>query len=147
LTICCSTLLIDYVKSNLKVLIEENEAIITLKNDIEVKADKSLFKNVLSNLITNSIKYKSNDNPIITIWSETVNNKLNLFINDNGIGVDPKYHSYIFETFNKVRQVKSSGIGLGLAICKKIINRHGGTIGIDSLPGKGSTIGITLNKF
>jgi len=138
--------LIKEVKSHLKVLIDENEAIIKLNDDAQIYGDQSLFRNVFSNIISNSIKYKSTEKPIITIWSESMNNKLKLFINDNGIGVHPKYHNYIFETFNKVRQVKSSGIGLGLAICKKIINRHNGTIGISSSQGSGSTINITLDN-
>jgi len=138
--------LLEDVKSNIKLLIKENEATIILKNDILLNADRSLFINVFSNIITNAIKYRNTQTPVITIWSENIKDKLKLFINDNGIGVHPKYHQYIFETFNKVRQVKSSGIGLGLAICKKIINRHKGTIGITSKPDEGSTIHITLSN-
>jgi len=138
--------LLKDVKSNIKLLIDENEAIITLNNDALISADRSLFRNVFSNIITNSIKYKNTKPPVVTIWSEKVRDKLKLFISDNGIGVDPKYHDYIFETFNKVRQVKSSGIGLGLAICKKIVNRHNGTISISSKLNEGSTINITLGN-
>lgn len=138
--------LLKDVESNIKLLIEENEATITLNNDVIINADRSLFRNVFSNIIANSIKYKNTNAPVVTIWSEKVKDKLKLFINDNGIGVDPKYHNYIFETFNKVRQVKTSGIGLGLAICKKIINRHNGTISISSKPNEGSTINITLGN-
>jgi len=137
--------LIDNVKSNLKLLIDENEAVIKLENDVMIRGDISLFKHVFNNIISNSIKYRSEEKPLITIWSENISGKLKLYINDNGIGVNPKYHSYIFETFNKVRQVKSSGIGLGLAIFKKIINRHKGIINISSSLKKGSTINITLD--
>jgi len=137
---------IEEVKSELELLIKENDTTIKLKNNTEIYGDRSLFRNVFSNLISNSIKYRSAESPLITIWSENLNDKLMLFINDNGIGVHPKYHNYIFETFNKVRQVKSSGIGLGLAICKKIINRHKGIIGISSSPQNGSTINITLDR-
>lgn len=138
--------LIEDVKSNIKLLIKENDATILLENDVIINADRSLFKSVFSNIITNAIKYRNAETPVVTIWSEKIKDKLKLFVSDNGIGVDPKYHNYIFETFNKVRQVKSSGIGLGLAICKKIVNRHNGTISISSKPGEGSTINITLSN-
>lgn len=140
------SLLLEEVKSNLKLLIVENEAVVELSNDAVIRGDKSLFRNVFSNIISNSIKYRSAEKPLIKIWSENAHSKLKLFIKDNGIGVHPNYHNYIFETFNKIGQVKSSGIGLGLAICKKIINRHKGTIGISSSQGNGSTINIILNK-
>src|SRR5581483_3031413 len=102
---------------------------------------------LFQNLIGNAIKFSGQQEPKIKI-SYTVNNGTYQFaVKDNGIGMDPKYNERIFEIFQRLHPLgEFSGMGIGLAICKKIVERSGGKIWVDSVPGKGSTFYFTLNN-
>ncbi|MCX6297136.1 MAG: ATP-binding protein, partial [Bacteroidetes bacterium] len=99
-----------------------------------------------------SIKFaKENESPVIKIYSKTVQNKINpekqmveLYFEDNGIGFDEKFNDRIYNIFQKLEGNKYRGSGIGLSICKKIVERHNGTIYAKSIKDKGTTFVVTL---
>ncbi|PKN27460.1 MAG: hypothetical protein CVU64_15935 [Deltaproteobacteria bacterium HGW-Deltaproteobacteria-21] len=104
------------------------------------------LRQLFQNLIANAVKYRrSESKPFIKISGEVKNGEGRLFVEDNGIGFDEKYLEKIFQPFQRLHGVNEySGTGVGLAICKKVVERHGGTITAKSTPGKGSTFIVTL---
>jgi len=135
------------VLSNLEVLINENNAI--LKHDPLpiIIADKTQISQVFQNLINNAIKFRSEEQPKINISVTEKDNQWLFAVQDNGIGIDPKHSDRIFEVFKRLHKKRDyPGTGIGLAICKKIIERHGGLIWVESELGKGSIFYFTLPK-
>ena len=113
-----------------------------------VKADKFRIRQVLVNLITNSIKYGT-ENGKTTISLNLFDDQVIVEIKDNGIGIDPKHLPRLFERFYRVdkgRSREQGGTGLGLAIVKHIIEGHGETIDVVSMPNEGTTISFTLKR-
>jgi len=139
---------LDVAKINLKVYIEENNAIINAKKLPTVKADLNQMIQLFQNLISNAIKYRSKDTiPVINISSDRVDGKVRVSITDNGIGIAPEYHERIFQVFQRLHsRAEYEGTGVGLAICKRIVDRHGGAITIDSVKGEGSTFHFSFGK-
>ncbi len=113
-----------------------------------IVADKTFMEQLFSNLITNSIKYqKAGNRPIIHIAAEDLKNHWKFSVSDNGIGIDPKHFSKVFTVFQRLHSKEQySGTGIGLAICKKIINNLKGEIWIESTPGNGATFHFTIMK-
>lgn len=123
---------------NLKVYLEEKNANITYDNLPVVYGDYNQFIQLFQNFIANSIKYSIND-PVIHICAEKKDEYWIFQIKDNGIGIDPKHHDRIFRIFQRLhRSGEYDGTGIGLAICKRIIERHGGDIWVDSKLGNGA---------
>ncbi|MBD3338119.1 MAG: PAS domain-containing protein, partial [Candidatus Lokiarchaeota archaeon] len=139
--------ILNEVLKGLKSSIYENNAEITHDPLPTILADSSQIYQVLQNLISNSIKFRSEKPPKIHISAETTHNEWIFSIKDNGIGIDSKYFDRIFIAFQRLHsKTKYSGTGIGLAICKKIIKRHGGKIWIESEEGKGSTFFFSIPK-
>jgi signal transduction histidine kinase len=92
-------------------------------------------------LIRNAIKFNHSPRKRVELgWLPAGNEGYELFVRDNGIGIEPRYQEQIFHMFERLHAHKEyEGTGVGLAICKKIVERHGGRIWVDSEPGKGST--------
>jgi two-component system, chemotaxis family, sensor kinase Cph1 len=139
--------LIDGISYNLKDSVKEN---LELSYDPlpEILADKGQLILLFQNLIGNSIKFKKVDEPLnihITAFNDGINKDYLFTVTDNGIGIDPQYAEQIFEIFQRLHSIKEySGTGIGLSICKKILDNHGGQIWVDSELGKGSTFYFTL---
>lgn len=111
----------------------------------EVVGDRSRLRQVFLNLIANALKYRRGDAPRIRIRSERIQQGWRLSVVDNGIGFDPRHAEKIFEPFKRLHTPKEyPGTGLGLAMCKRIIERHGGSIGAESVPGEGSSFTFTV---
>jgi two-component system phosphate regulon sensor histidine kinase PhoR len=113
-----------------------------------VLADRSKLEQVMVNLLDNAIKYTP-ENGSITISTSEANDSVTITVADTGIGIPPKDLPRIFERFYRVDAARSreqGGTGLGLAIVKHIIQLHGGSISVESTPGKGSTFFFTLKK-
>ena len=104
------------------------------------------LRQLFQNLIANAVKFRrSESKPFIKICGEVRNGEGRVFVKDNGIGFDEKYLEKIFQPFQRLHgKHEYSGTGIGLAICKKVVERHGGTITAKSTPGKGSTFIVTL---
>lgn len=127
--------------------IKEKNAVIQWSNLPKVYADVTLLTQVMHNLISNALKFNGSETPIITITVEEKEETWLINITDNGIGIDKKYHANIFNIFVRLhRKSQYPGSGIGLASCKKIIEDHGGEIGVQSSLNKGSTFWFTLPK-
>lgn len=114
-----------------------------------INADAKMIRQAVENLLSNAIKYSSrNDGPIrIEIGCKEADKFYRFYIKDNGIGFDPEYSHKLFEIFQRLHsQEEFEGTGVGLALVKRIINRHNGTIWAESIPGQGSTFYFTLPK-
>ncbi len=136
------------VLSNLKSSIEENNAEITHDELPTVTADKSQLNQVFQNLIGNAIKFKKDDTPLrihISAGKDDVKGEYVFSVSDNGIGMEPQYAERIFVIFQRLhtREVYK-GTGIGLAIVKRIVERHGGRIWVESDYGVGSTFYFTI---
>lgn len=132
---------------NLKLSILENEVDITHDPLPEVVADPSQIGQIFQNLIGNAIKFRSEKTPEIHISVEEKDNQWLFQVDDNGIGIDPVHSERIFLVFQRLHERGVyPGTGIGLSICQKIVERHGGDIWVDSQLGKGSTFCFTISK-
>lgn len=113
-----------------------------------VVAGKTAMSQLLQNLISNALRYQlPNNKPVITINAETKENEFLFIVTDNGIGIDAKFYERIFIVFQRLHNRNEySGTGIGLAICKKIIDRYGGKIWVESVTGEGSKFMFTLPR-
>jgi light-regulated signal transduction histidine kinase (bacteriophytochrome) len=140
-----SEFVLDQVLSNLELYIKQSNATVTHDALPEVMADNTQLAQVFQNLIANGIKFHSEKAPKINISAEKKANEWLFSVRDNGIGIDPQYSEKIFEVFKRLHKKEEyPGTGIGLAICKKIVERHGGRIWVESELGKGSTFGFML---
>jgi light-regulated signal transduction histidine kinase (bacteriophytochrome) len=100
---------------------------------------------LFQNLIANALKFHGEEPPKIHIGAQAEEGRWVLWVQDNGIGIDPRYAERVFQVFQRLHTRKSyPGTGIGLAICKKIVERHGGKIWVESRPGQGSTFFFSL---
>ena len=135
--------LLQEVDEILSKVIEENGATITFEGEKSMLADKFLMRQVLQNLISNSIRYRSVESPQIQVKLERVKSSFRLSVRDNGIGFEPKFATRIFRAFERLhRKEEIAGTGIGLSICDRIARRHGGSIRAESSPGKGALFTI-----
>jgi PAS domain S-box-containing protein len=131
--------------SNLDIAIQESNATITHDPLPTVVGDPTQLVQLLQNLISNAIKYHSQESPKIHIGVEFQTDQWLFWIQDNGIGIDAKHYQRIFLVFQRLHtREEYPGTGIGLAICKKIVERHGGKIWVESSPDQGSTFYFTL---
>jgi len=136
---------LDEVLFNLEILIEENQAVITRDPLPKICADHRQIVQLFQNLITNGLKYRSDETPQIIISAQKENKYWLFSIADNGIGMDPQYRERIFQIFSRLHtHDEYEGTGIGLAIAKRIIVRHGGRIWVESELGEGSTFYFTI---
>jgi PAS domain S-box-containing protein len=137
--------ILNQVLSTFKLILDENEATVSHDPLPEVMADSTQLSQLLQNLISNGVKFRSEETPTIHIAAEKKANEWIFSVQDNGIGIDPQYSERIFEVFKRLnKREEYSGTGIGLAICKKIVERHDGHIWVESELGKGSTFYFTL---
>lgn len=142
--------LIQNVLIGLKIVIEESNALITYPESFpEIIADHSQCQQLFQNLIFNAIKYRSEDRQCkININCESIDNMWQFSIQDNGIGVKAEFFERIFVIFKRLHgKEKYSGTGIGLAICKRIVEGHGGQLWLESEFGSGSTFYFTCPFF
>ena len=132
---------------NLSIQIKEEDATITYDPLPVITVDITQMVRVMQNLISNAIKFHGEKAPEVHISCKDLGNEFQFFVKDNGIGIDPIYKDKIFILFQRLHaRDKYEGTGIGLAITKKIVERHGGNIWFDSEVDKGSTFIFTLPK-
>jgi two-component system CheB/CheR fusion protein len=131
---------------NLQLAIESSHATITFDPLPVVRADETQLLRLLQNLISNSIKYRSAEPPRIHLSARDAGPEWIISVRDNGIGIDPKYTEYIFTVFKRLHGREYPGTGIGLAVCKRVVERHGGRIWVESRPGEGSSFYFSLPK-
>jgi len=133
------------VVANLKVSIAEAGATVTWANlPATVPYDLVRLTQVFQNLIANAIKYRGDRRPIVRITSEQTPDEIVFSVSDNGIGIEPEYIEHIFGIFQRLHSNEYEGTGIGLAMVKKIVERYGGRIWVESTPGAGSTFYFTV---
>ena len=136
---------LNQVLSNLELFIKENKASVAHDPLPEVVANNTQLAQIFQNLIVNGIKFHSEEAPKIHISAKKKAKDWIFSVRDNGIGIDLQYSEKIFEVFKRLHNKEEyPGTGIGLAICKKIVERHGGHIWVESELGKGSTFYFTL---
>lgn len=137
--------LVEEVLEAMATPIRETGAEVTRDALPVVMGDRIQLSQVLQNLLDNAIKYHGEEPPRIHIGAARQDGEWAFSVRDNGIGIHPKYHGRIFELFRRLHtQQAYPGTGIGLAICRKIVHRHGGRIWVESEPGKGSTFRFAL---
>jgi light-regulated signal transduction histidine kinase (bacteriophytochrome) len=140
----CAAVL-DQALANLKAAIEKSGAVVTHDPLPTVMADDLQLVQLLQNLIGNAIKFHVEKPPCIHVSAEQKGNEWVFSVRDNGIGIDPQYAERIFVIFQRLHtREEYPGTGIGLAICKKIVERRGGRIWVESQPGIGSTFCFTI---
>jgi PAS domain S-box-containing protein len=111
----------------------------------EIMGDRSQLVQLVQNLIGNGLNYRGDQPPRIHLCAKRGEMEWTFSVRDNGIGIDPKYHQQIFEIFKRLHDQKEyPGTGIGLAVCRRVVNRHGGRIWVESEPGHGSTFSFTI---
>ena len=132
---------------NLRGAIEEGEATITHAPLPTVDADEVQLVQLFQNLIGNALKFRNGEAPRVHVDVEGTDEEWVFGVADNGIGIAPQYFDRIFMVFQRLHgKGEYSGTGIGLAICKKVVDRHGGRIWVESEPGKGSKFRFALPK-
>jgi PAS domain S-box-containing protein len=148
-TACAVRPLLDTALAQLASEIREKQATVTLVEPLRaVLANKTLLEQVFVNLISNALKFVAPGTaPQVRIWSEETESSIRLFIQDNGIGIDPMHQERIFRVFERLHGFDAyPGTGIGLAIVRKGIERMGGQVGLTSQPSQGSCFWIALAK-
>ncbi|GAA6623103.1 sensor histidine kinase [Scytonema sp. NUACC26] len=138
--------IVQQVVDRLQPSITESKAIVIYENLPTVSADKTLFLQLFQNLIDNAIKFRASEIPRVRVTAEFTKNHEWLFcVSDNGIGIKQRYLERIFEIFKRLHTHKKfPGTGIGLAICKKIVEHHGGQIWVESEIGVGTKFYFTI---
>jgi PAS domain S-box-containing protein len=135
------------VRANLSVAIQESGALVMNEDMPRVMADAGQLGQLLQNLIGNAIKFRNGDRPHVHVRAVERDTHWEFSVHDNGIGIEPQYFERIFVIFQRLHAKNDyPGTGIGLALCKRVVERHGGTIWVESTPLEGSTFYFTIPK-
>ena len=136
---------IQRVVANLQISIAESDAVVTCGDLPTIMADAIQIEQLFQNLISNAIKFRAEDPPQVGIAAEQRDNEWVFSVRDNGVGIDPQYAERIFVIFQRLHGKEAyPGTGIGLAVSKRIVERHGGRIWVDPQPGPGATLFFTM---
>jgi len=130
---------------NLRLQLEESRALVTSDELPAVLADSVQLVQIFQNLIENALKYRADAPPAVHVSVRLEDSQWIFSVRDEGIGIDPRYHERVFLMFQRLHpRDRYPGTGMGLAICRRIVERHGGRIWLESQPGRGTTVYFSL---
>jgi two-component system, chemotaxis family, sensor kinase Cph1 len=133
--------------TDLQLSIEEADAEITADDLPRVEGDESQLRQLFQNLVSNAVEYSGDEPPRVHVSAERTNGAWKFGVHDEGIGIDPDDQERIFEVFDRLHSREEyEGTGIGLALCRRVVERHGGEIWVDSESGEGSSFFFTLRS-
>ncbi|MEY7850735.1 ATP-binding protein [Natrarchaeobius sp. A-rgal3] len=133
------------VRENLELRLEETDATVEIADLPRVEGDPRQLQRLFQNLLSNAIEYSGESPPRIAVTAEPDGEGWLVSVRDEGIGIDPDEQDRVFEVFERLHaRDEHAGTGIGLAMCKRIVERHGGEIWVKSAPGEGATFSVTL---
>lgn len=137
---------LEEVLTDVQLEVEESDAEITVEELPRVEGDASQLRQVFQNLIANAITYSGEEPPTVRVEAERRGRQWVVSVHDEGIGIEPEDQDRIFTVFDRLHSREEyEGTGIGLALCERIVERHGGEIWVESEPGEGSTFSLTLS--
>jgi light-regulated signal transduction histidine kinase (bacteriophytochrome) len=136
--------LVDEVRWSLASAIDEASADVVVHSLPCVQADRRQLTQLFQNLISNAVKFRSHDCPRVDVDAVQSGDEWEFSVADDGIGVDPSHAERVFKPFERFHGPGYEGTGIGLAICSRIVERHGGRIWVEARPGGGSVFSFTL---
>jgi signal transduction histidine kinase len=139
-----SEAVLQFSLANLRAAIDESGAVIRHDPLPKVHADERQLAQLFQNLVSNSLKYRGESPPRIHIKADASGDEWLFSISDNGVGIPPDRQTMIFEMFKRLHGREIPGTGLGLALCKRIVENYGGRIWVESEPGRGSIFWFTV---
>ncbi|MBN2555672.1 MAG: PAS domain S-box protein [Anaerolineales bacterium] len=136
---------VDQSLQNISILLDEVDGEVLIEALPEIHADETQFVQLFQNLIGNALKFRREEPPTIHISASKDDGAWIFSVRDNGIGIAPKFQDRIFKIFQRLHtQQEYAGTGIGLAVCKRIVERHNGKIWVESTPGSGSTFRFSI---
>jgi PAS domain S-box-containing protein len=135
---------VDWARNNLHLAIQTSDARIVCQDLPVVRGNRIALVQLFQNLMSNAIKYANGSPPELRISAERQNDRWMFAVRDNGIGIGPAYHQRIFRLFQRLHSKEYPGTGVGLTLCRRIVQAHGGKIWVESEVGMGSTFFFTL---
>ena len=136
---------LDDVRKDLEMRIQETDAHVEGGELPRVEGDQHQLRQLLQNLVSNAIAYSGDGPPRVELSAERAGERWVVSVSDDGVGIDPGAQDRIFEVFQRLHnQEEQPGTGIGLALCQRIVERHGGEIRVDSEPGDGATFSFSL---
>jgi light-regulated signal transduction histidine kinase (bacteriophytochrome) len=142
---CDSGAVLDAALETLRAAIAEEGAEVTRDPLPVVRADPRMLESVFQNLVGNALRFRGERAPLVHVGARAARNAWVFSVRDNGIGIAPEYAGVIFEMFQRLeRRPGDRSTGVGLAICRRAVERHGGRIWVQSAAGQGSTFCFTL---
>jgi light-regulated signal transduction histidine kinase (bacteriophytochrome) len=153
-----STQPVDFAPTNITAIVtnalgtlgagtDQKNARISCADLPQLPVDANQIQSLFQNLLSNALKYNRSDSPQITIDCQEAGAAYHFRVRDNGIGIAPEFQQRIFQLFQRLHTEREyPGTGMGLSLCQKIVERHGGRIWVESEPGNGSTFHFSLPK-
>lgn len=140
--------LLNQAVQNVKTAMDASSAKVTIDSEVDtIVGDRVQLLQLVQNLLSNALKFTENESPRVAIRVREENGHVRFAVSDNGIGIAQSDLNKVFDIFRRLHTQKDyPGTGIGLAICKKIVDRHSGRIWPESEPGKGTTFYFTLNE-
>jgi PAS domain S-box-containing protein len=137
---------VETARQALAMAIDEADAIVRVDSLPTVTADRSQLSRVFQNLVANAIEYTADGPPVVHIRGEERDDRYVFAVEDDGVGIPDDKQGEMFEIFQRGPETEGDGTGIGLAITKRIVERHGGEIELESTPGDGTTVRFSLAK-
>ncbi|QLK27255.1 PAS domain S-box protein [Natrinema zhouii] len=133
------------VLTDLQMMVEQSDAEIAVEPLPEVQGDSRQLRQLFQNLLSNAIEYSGDKSPQVDVTAEQRGRNWEISVRDDGIGIDPDDQDRVFQVFQRLHtREEYDGTGIGLALCRRIVERHGGEIWVDAEPGEGSTFTFTI---